>query len=42
LVHTDLVITGKLAQFGRGALADVSDKILAMFVENLNKLIAAS
>lgn len=41
-VHTDLIISGKLAQFGRGALADVSDKILALFVENLNKLIAAS
>jgi hypothetical protein len=41
-VHTDLAISGKLAQFGRGALADVSDKILAQFVDNLNKLIAAS
>lgn len=41
-VHTDLTISGKLAQFGRGALADVSDKILALFVENLNKLIASS
>ena len=41
-VHTDLAITGKIGQLGRGALSDVSDKILAMFVENLNKLIAAS
>ncbi len=41
-VHTDLAISGKLAQFGRGALADVSDKILAQFVDNLNKLIVAS
>ena len=40
-VHTDLTISGKVAQFGRGALADVSDKLLAQFVDNLNKLIAA-
>jgi carbon monoxide dehydrogenase subunit G len=41
-VHTDLSISGKVAQFGRGALADVSDKLLAQFSENLNQLIAAS
>jgi carbon monoxide dehydrogenase subunit G len=35
-VHTDLTISGKVAQFGRGALADVSDKLLAQFSENLN------
>lgn len=40
-VHTDLNISGKVAQFGRGALADVSDKLLAQFVDNLNTLIAA-
>ena len=40
-VNTDLSITGKVAQFGRGALADVSDKLLAQFSENLNNLIAA-
>lgn len=39
-VNTDLSITGKVAQFGRGAMADISDKILAQFVENLNTLIA--
>ena len=38
-VHTDLSITGKVAQFGRGAMADISDKLLAQFVENLNTLI---
>ena len=32
---TDLTITGKIAQFGRGALADVSDKLLKQFVINL-------
>ena len=34
-VSTDLTITGKIAQFGRGALADVSDKLLKQFVVNL-------
>ena len=30
-VRTDLTITGRMAQFGRGALADVSEKLLAQF-----------
>lgn len=34
-VVTDLNITGKVAQFGRGALADVSTKLLGQFVERL-------
>ncbi len=34
-VHTDLAITGKVAQFGRGVLADVSAKLLGQFVERL-------
>ena len=42
VVNTDLSISGKVAQFGRGALADVSDKLLAQFVENLNQLIASA
>lgn len=41
VVDTDLAISGKVAQFGRGALADVSDRLLAQFVENLNTLIAS-
>jgi carbon monoxide dehydrogenase subunit G len=41
-VNTDLSISGKVAQFGRGALADVSDKLLAQFSENLNQLISAA
>ena len=40
-VVTNLTISGKVAQFGRGALADVSDKLLAQFAENLNQLIAS-
>src|SRR4051812_21019666 len=34
-VLTDLHITGKVAQFGRGVMADVSAKLLAQFVESL-------
>jgi carbon monoxide dehydrogenase subunit G len=34
-VLTDLTITGKVAQFGRGVLADVSAKLLDQFVANL-------
>lgn len=41
-VVTDLTITGKVAQFGRGVLADVSAKLLGQFVECLeNKLLDA-
>ena len=38
-VVTDLAITGKVAQFGRGALADISEKLIAQFADNLNGLI---
>lgn len=38
-VTTDLTITGKVAQFGRGALADVSTKLLRQFVEDLHKTV---
>ena len=38
-VVTDLAITGKVAQFGRGALADISEKLIAQFADNLNALI---
>ena len=34
-VSTDLAITGKVAQFGRGVLAEVSGKLLDQFVRNL-------
>jgi carbon monoxide dehydrogenase subunit G len=34
---TDLKITGKVAQFGRGVLAEVSAKLLDQFVENLER-----
>jgi carbon monoxide dehydrogenase subunit G len=38
-VATDLTITGKVAQFGRGALADVSTKLLGQFVEQLESTV---
>ena len=41
-VVTDLTISGKVAQFGRDALADVSDKLLAQFADNLNQLISSA
>ncbi len=34
-VITDLTITGRVAQFGRGVLADVSSKLLGQFVQCL-------
>ncbi|MGZ4677742.1 MAG: SRPBCC family protein [Acidimicrobiia bacterium] len=36
-INTDLSITGKVAQFGRGVMADVSAKLLAQFVTNLER-----
>ena len=36
-VHTDLAITGKPAQFGRGVMQDVSDKLLNQFVSCLEQ-----
>ncbi len=35
-IDTDLHVTGKVAQFGRGVMADVSSKLLAQFVECLH------
>ena len=40
-VITALDISGRVAQFGRGALSDVSSKILGQFVENLERDLAA-
>ncbi|MDQ1423578.1 MAG: uncharacterized protein QOD72_1076 [Acidimicrobiaceae bacterium] len=38
-VTTDLTITGRIAQFGRGALAEVSAKLLKQFVEQLHETV---
>jgi uncharacterized protein len=35
-LDTDLDISGRVAQFGRGALADVSHRLLGQFAANLN------
>lgn len=40
-VDTDLSVTGKVAQFGRGVMADVSSKLMAQFVENLETTVLA-
>jgi carbon monoxide dehydrogenase subunit G len=40
-VHTDMQITGKPAQFGRGVMQDVSDKLLEQFVECLQQKVGA-
>jgi carbon monoxide dehydrogenase subunit G len=41
-VVTDLTVTGKVAQFGRGVLADVSGKLLTQFVECLERDVLSS
>lgn len=38
-VNTELTITGKVAQFGRGAIADVSTKLMGQFADNLEALL---
>ena len=40
-IHTDLGLTGKIASFGRGAIEDVSKKILGQFTDNLRDKLAA-
>jgi len=39
VVETNLKVSGKVAQFGRGVMADVSAKLLAQFVENLETMV---
>ena len=38
-LSTDLVIRGKIAQFGKGAIGTVSDRILQQFARNLGSLL---
>ncbi|MGC4902767.1 SRPBCC family protein [Micromonospora echinospora] len=40
-VDTDLKISGRLAQFGSGMIKEVSSKLLAQFVTNLEAMLAA-
>ena len=39
VVNTELHITGKVAQFGRGIMGDVSTKLMAEFATNLNTML---
>ena len=41
-VVTDLTIAGKVAQFGRGVLGDVSNKLMSQFAESLESVVLAS
>ena len=41
-VTTDLKISGKVAQFGRGVLGDVSAKLMGQFVDNLEEMLSES
>ena len=41
-VTTDLRISGKVAQFGRGVLGDVSAKLMGRFVDNLEEMLGES
>lgn len=38
-LHTDLVVRGKIAQFGKGAISAVSNRILQQFARNLGALL---
>ena len=41
-VSTELTITGKAAQFGRGVMQDVAGRIVGQFAENLGATMAAA
>jgi carbon monoxide dehydrogenase subunit G len=41
-IDTALQVTGKVAQFGRGVMAEVSAKILKQFVDNLERDVLSS
>lgn len=41
-VMTDLTVTGKVAQFGRGVLAEVSSKMIGQFVDSLEADLASA
>ncbi len=41
-VNTDLSITGKIAQFGKSAIAEVSEKLMGQFVQALESRLTAA
>ncbi|MCC7346536.1 MAG: SRPBCC family protein [Variibacter sp.] len=40
-VKTDLALTGRVAQFGGGLIADIASRMVAQFSDNLNRAIMA-
>jgi uncharacterized protein len=40
-IDTDLSIRGKVAQFGRGAIGDVTDEIMRTFANNVEQMLAS-
>jgi carbon monoxide dehydrogenase subunit G len=40
-ITSDLDVTGKVAQFGRGVLSEVSEKLLGQFVQDLEQTVLA-
>jgi carbon monoxide dehydrogenase subunit G len=40
-VHTDMTVSGRVAQFGRGVVADITAKLLQQFVDNLEASVLA-
>ncbi|SEL20256.1 SRPBCC family protein [Streptacidiphilus jiangxiensis] len=41
-VDTDLTVTGRPAQFGRGVMADIGDRVIAEFADRLSRQLAES
>ena len=41
-IETDLNLQGKVAQFGRGVIADVAGNLVGVFADNLENLLGAS
>ena len=41
-ITTDLKVTGKVAQFGRGVMADVTEKLIGQFVDSLEQKLSES
>lgn len=42
VITTDLKITGKVAQFGRGVMGDVTEKLIGQFVSSLEERLEAA
>jgi carbon monoxide dehydrogenase subunit G len=40
-IATDMTVSGRVAQFGRGVMADITAKLLQQFVNNLEANVLA-